>query len=234
MPPRPSRNLDRALLAAGRELFPSRGCSGLSVREVADAAGVNLGMFHYHFKSREAFLRALLQSVYEDLYAELSARATQRPAPGADLRAIDLLRRALQFMGRFVRGNRPLLARVLIDALGKDPIATEFLRMNAPRHLGLMLGLIQAAQKEGAVRADVPAPQLLGFCAGSLAMPIFFGGAVLEGEGVGAEAARMIESALLTDAALDQRIELALGAISSPKPQPAARKARRRIDKARS
>ena len=63
MPPRPSRNLDRALLAAGRELFPSRGCPGLTVREVAEAAGVNLGMFHYHFKSREAFLRALLQSV---------------------------------------------------------------------------------------------------------------------------------------------------------------------------
>ena len=71
--PRPSRNLDRALLAAGRELFPARGCAGLSVREVADAAGVNLGMFHYHFKSREAFLRALLQSVYEDLSSELVA-----------------------------------------------------------------------------------------------------------------------------------------------------------------
>ena len=40
MPPRPSRNLDRALLAAGQELFPSRGCAGLTVREVADAAGV--------------------------------------------------------------------------------------------------------------------------------------------------------------------------------------------------
>jgi AcrR family transcriptional regulator len=228
MPPRPSRNLDRALLVAGRELFPARGCAGLTVREVADAAGVNLGMFHYHFKSREAFLRALLQSVYEDLFSELSVRATQRMDVSHDARAIDLLRGALQFMGRFVRGNRPLLARVLIDALSKDPIATEFLGTNAPRHLGLLLGLVQAAQKEGSVRAEVPAPQLLGFCAGSLAMPIFFGGAVIEGGAASAAATRMIEQALLTDAALDQRIELAIAAISNPQAKPAAPNVRAR------
>ena len=231
MPPRPSRNLDRALLAAGRELFPARGCAGLTVREVADAAGVNLGMFHYHFKSREAFLRALLQSVYEDLYAELSARATQRPAAGGG--AIDYLRAALQFMGRFVRANRALLTRVLVDALGHDPIASEFLERNMPRHLGLMLALVQAAQKEGSVRADIPAPQLLGFCAGSLAMPILFGGAILERRAAGAAVLQLVESALLSDAALDQRIELALGAISPPV-QPATRPARARKPRSRS
>ena len=231
--PRPSRNLDRALLAAGRELFPARGCAGLSVREVADAAGVNLGMFHYHFKSREAFLRALLQSVYEDLYSELVARASQIPAGARDARAIDFLRAALQFMGRFVRANRPLLTRVLIDALGKDPIATDFLDRNMPRHLGIVLGLLQAAQKEGSVRADIPAPQLLGFCAGSLAMPILFGGAILERGAASAPVAQLIESALLSDPALDQRVELAIAAISTPQPQAAARKARARGNKAR-
>jgi AcrR family transcriptional regulator len=228
MPPRPSRNLDRALLVAGRELFPARGCAGLTVREVADAAGVNLGMFHYHFKTREAFLRALLQSVYEDLYAELSARSLQRqPAAGADPAAIYFLRSALQFMGRFVRSNRPLLTRVLIDALGNDPIATEFLDRNMPRHLGLLLSLIQAAQKAGAVRSDIPAPQLLGFCAGSLAMPILFGGAVLERGAAGAAVSQLIETALLSDAALDQRIELALAAITQPAAPARASRARK-------
>jgi AcrR family transcriptional regulator len=231
MPPRPSRNLDRALLAAGQELFPARGCAGLTVREVADAAGVNLGMFHYHFKSREAFLRALLQSVYEDLFAELSARASQLPAGVREARALDLLRAALQFMGRFVRANRPLLTRVLVDALGKDPIATEFLDRNMPRHLGLMLGLMQAAQKEGTVRSDIPAANLMGFCAGSLAMPILFGGAVLERGAIAESSAKLIEGALLSDAALDQRIELALAAISNP--ESAAPKARARKPKAR-
>jgi AcrR family transcriptional regulator len=231
MPPRPSRNLDRALLIAGRELFPARGCAGLTVREVADAAGVNLGMFHYHFKSREAFLRALLQSVYEDLFSQLSARATQTPAGSKQARALDFLRAALQFMGRFVRANRPLLTRVLVDALGKDPIATEFMDRNMPRHLGLMLALVQQAQKEGSVRADIAAPNLMGFCAGSLAMPILFGGAVVERGAATDATARLIEGALLSDEALDQRIELALCAIAPTQHPPRKPPARATKDK---
>src|SRR5437868_1986960 len=149
MPPRPSRNLDRALLAAGRALFPTRGCSTLSIREVADAAGVNLGMFHYHFKSREAYLRALLQTMYDEMYSQLSFQADDKLGP------MEALRGALRFMGRFVRANRPFLARVLGDALCGDPIATEFMRANFPRHLGLILGLIELAQSKGLDRKSV-------------------------------------------------------------------------------
>ena len=104
--PRPSRNLDRALLAAGRALLPQRGCAGLSVREVAEAAGVNLGMFHYHFKSREAFLRALLQTMYEEMFSQLTFQGSAGWGPRDNLRA------ALRFLGRFLRANRPILARV--------------------------------------------------------------------------------------------------------------------------
>ena len=213
MPPRPSRNLDRALLAAGRELLPHRGCAGLSVREVADAAGVNLGMFHYHFKSREAYLRALLQSMYEEMYSQLSFQADEKLGP------LEALRSALRFMGRFVRTNRPFLARVLGDALCGDPIAVEFMRANFPRHLGLILGLIELGQSKGLLK-PMPAPQAMGICAGSLAMPILVGGAVADSGALGPAGTKMITEALLSDAALDQRIDLALAAISTPTAPP--------------
>jgi hypothetical protein len=92
---------------------------------------------------------------------------------------------------------------------------------------------VQAAQQEGSVRADIPAPNLLGFCAGSLAMPILFGGAVLERGAAGAQAAHLIEAALLSDAALDQRIELALSAISLSPSRTSTRKPRKRGTKAK-
>lgn len=209
MPPRPSRNLDRALLAAGRALLPERGCSGLSIREVAEAANVNLGMFHYHFKTREAFLRTLLQSMYEEMFSQL---AVQRDASWG---AVENLRAALRFMGRFVRSNRPMLARVLADALCGDPIAREFLRLNMPRHLGHMRALIELGQQEGVLKR-MPVPQALGFCAGSLAMPIIFGGAVAESGTLGKAGTNLITEALLSDAAIDERIEMALAAISIP------------------
>jgi AcrR family transcriptional regulator len=204
--PRPSRNLDKALLAAGRALLPHRGCAGLSVREVAEAAGVNLGMFHYHFKTRDAFLRELLQSMYDEMFSQLQVQRDDAWT------AVENLRQALRFLGRFLRANRPTLSRVLADALCGDPIALDFLRRNAPRHLGHLWALIQVGQKEGALAPLAPA-QALGFCAGSLAMPIIFGGAAAESADLPKALARSLEKDLLSDAAIDQRIELALAAI---------------------
>ena len=213
-PPRPSRNLDRALLAAGRELLPHRGCAGLTVREVTEAAGVNLGMFHYHFKSRESFMRAVLQSMYDEMFTQLMQRAVPLPDAGESPGAIELLRVSLRFMGRFVRANRPLLVRVLADAMCGDPIASEFLGKNMPRHLGVMHSLVEAGRKDGSLK-DLPTPQLLGFCAGSLAMPILFGGAVVDSRALPDAQSKALADALLTDEALDQRIELALAAVAN-------------------
>jgi AcrR family transcriptional regulator len=220
--PRPSRNLDQALLAAGRQLFPARGCGGMSVREVADAAGVNLGMFHYHFKSRDVFLRALMQQTYEEMFARLSIEVAR------DEGAVENLRRALAAIARFVRDHRPFLGRVLADALSGEKCARDFLRDNLPRHLGILASLIEAGQKDGSFK-PIPAPQLLGTCVGALAMPILFGGALLDSGALAAPMGKMIDTTLLSDDALDQRIELVLAAISTGAKAPtAARPARKK------
>ena len=212
MPPRPSRNLDRALLAAGRELFPQRGCAGLSVREVAEAAGVNLGMFHYHFKTREAFLRVLLQGVYDEMYGQL-ALAAARPGPGDD--PIEHLRDALRFLGRFLHAHRRMLARVIADALSGEAVAIEFIRANFPRHVGMVHGLLALAEQAGRLK-PLPLPQAIAMCAGSVVAPILFGGAALESGAIPAPQARALEAALLSDAALDQRIDTIIDAITVP------------------
>ena len=218
--PRPSRNLDRALLAAGRALLPRRGCAALSVREVADAAGVNLGMFHYHFKTRDVFLRELLQSMYEEMFSQLTERRYDLESP------VESLRAALRFLGRFLRANRPMIARVMADALCGDAIAIEFLQKNMPRHLGYMRGLVELAQEKGLL-APMPVAQALGFCAGSLAMPIIFGGAVAESGALPKPMARALEKELLSDAAIDARIELALAAIGAAPEAKTTRKKKR-------
>ena len=207
--PRPSRNLDQALLAAGRELFPHRGCAGLSVREVAEIAGVNLGMFHYHFKSRDAFLRALMQQAYERMFTTLTFEAARL----ADTRST--LRYTLRAIARFVRDNRAFLARVLADALSGEACARDFLRDNLPRHLGVLSALIVQGQREGSF-AQMPLPQALGMCAGSLAMPIFAAGAMIDSRMLAPATATMLEATLLGNEAIDQRIELALRAIEAP------------------
>src|SRR5690349_6732975 len=103
---RPSRNVDVALLDAGRALFPDSGIAGLSVRKVTERAGVNLGMFHYRCKTKDAFVRALLQRLYDGMFAELELAAA------GDARPVEALRAAANVLARFVRDNRLLLRRL--------------------------------------------------------------------------------------------------------------------------
>ena len=210
--PRPSRNLDRALIAAGRALLPEVGCSALTIRQVAEAAGVNIGMFHYHFKTREAFLRAVMQATYEEMFA----RFTLAVGDPRDTRPEEHLRASFRVLGRFLRDNRKFMARVLADALAGEAVARDFLKDNLPRHGRVLLGLLALGQASGALR-KMAVPQALGFCAGSIAMPILAGGAIVESGTLPKAAARALSKALLTDAAIDQRIDLALTALAAPR-----------------
>lgn len=206
--PRPSRHLDRALLAAGRELLPVHGCSGLTIRQVAEAAGVNIGMFHYHFRTRDAFLRAVMQTTYEQMFARLSVVAA------GEFTAQALLGNALRVLGRFVLDNRALIARILADALGGQPVAQAFLRENLPRHMSVILGLITAGQASGELRPVAPA-QALGFCAGALAMPVLAAGTLIDSGELGAVLARNLQRDVLSEKALDERVDLALAALAA-------------------
>lgn len=210
--PRPSRNLDRALLAAGRMLLPQMGCAGLTIRAVADAAGVNIGMFHYHFRTREAFLRAVLQQAYEEMYARLTFVITHP----RELNALESLRHSLRVLGRFLRDNRTFIARVVADALAGDEIAREFMKQNMPRHLGLLAQLVKLGQREKLVR-KLPVAQAVGICAGALAAPILFGGAIVESGALTRRDSNRLAADLLSDAAIDARIDIAIAAIGLAK-----------------
>ena len=195
--PRPSQNVDQLLIDAGLELLPETGCAGLSVRKLTEHAGVNLGMFHYHFRNKDNFVRTLLQRTYESMFAALSLTVEPQRAP------LDNLRAALTVLARFGRQHRRLLLR----------IAADFLRNNLPRHLAVLLRLLEQAQRQGLLQ-PLPLPQLVAFLAGAVGAPVLLGTA-LELH-AGAETAALIERHVLSDAAIAQRIELALRALSTP------------------
>jgi AcrR family transcriptional regulator len=208
---RPSRNLDRALLAAGRELFPAFGCAGLTIRQVADAAGVNIGMFHYHFGSREAFLRALLQQVYEEMFVTLTLES------GRELEPVAAIRSAFRVIGRFVRENRRVIIRVMADAISGEVVARDFLRENMPRHFGVIVMLIAEGQRRGVIRAMAP-QQALAFCAGAIGSPLLLGGAMVDSGALPRAASRALAGALLSESAVEERIELAIAALTISRP----------------
>src|SRR5215213_12004080 len=107
---RPGKNIEQLLLQSGRELYEERGGERLSVRALTEHAGVNLGMFHYHFKTKDVFLRRLLDEMYEEMFVQLSGRLQQDGPP------LHRLREALFFLACFVRDHRKTLGRVIADA----------------------------------------------------------------------------------------------------------------------
>jgi len=206
---RPSKNLDVALLQAGRELFPRVGCAGLSVRAVAEQAGANLGMFHYHFKTKENFLRTLLQQAYEEMFDGLT-HAISHEGP-----AIDRLRDALIVVGGMLREHRKLFARVWMDAVSGEPVAMEFLSGNAPRHVGLLLALLQQAQAEGELR-EMPAIQRFFTLMGAVLLPILFASGLVD-VAIDAPAFRQqFDEQVMSDEAIAQRVDLVLDMLRRP------------------
>lgn len=67
-----------SIIAAARDLFSSKGYAGVGVREIAAQAGVNHGLVHRHFGSKEEVLRAVLQGMFSDIGT--LARAKLDPA----------------------------------------------------------------------------------------------------------------------------------------------------------
>src|SRR4051812_47172542 len=96
-----------ALVEAGGELFASRGPARVSVREVAERAGVNHGLVHHYFGSKDGLLAAVLDQLASAATEEMIASERRRST--AALYAAD---------GPSARHGR-IVAHVILE--GRDP-----------------------------------------------------------------------------------------------------------------
>ncbi|MDT8998128.1 TetR family transcriptional regulator [Paucibacter sp. APW11] len=205
--PRPSQAQDKALLEAGQRLYIELGCAGLSVRRLAEAAGVNPAMVHYHFGSKAGFLRSLLQQYYEQMFASLSGEAASQGS------ALQRLRACLAALAGFVSQHRQLIGRLWADAQAGETVALEFMRANAPRHLGLLMELISEAQAAGELRA-APLLSTFAYLIGAVVAPLLLAGGALRLGVAPAPLSGLIEAQVLSGEAIAARIELALAALA--------------------
>lgn len=165
-------------------------------------------MFHYHFRNKDTFLRTLLQTTYDEMFARLQPVAAAEPQS-----VTENLRRALNIIARFVRDNRRLVLRLLTDALSGERLAADFLRANMPRHIAVVAGLMDKARRQGGLVAIAP-EQMIGFTIGAIGMPIIVGAASEAGQLPSLPALAHFAAETLSDEAIAQRIDLALVALS--------------------
>jgi AcrR family transcriptional regulator len=160
--PRPSTR--EALLAAGYGVVVTDGFGALTVRKVAAAAGANLGSFVYHFGTRDAFVRAVIETWYAPLLSRVTFAADSAGRP------IERLRRAILQLVDFATQQDVFLARLLMAAAAGEVPARDFLGSLAGRHPRLLIRLVRAAQVDGTLVREDPI-QVLMFIMASVGLP---------------------------------------------------------------
>jgi TetR/AcrR family transcriptional regulator, repressor for neighboring sulfatase len=131
---RPEETSREALLRAATALFAERGPAAVSTREIAAAAGVNNGLIHRHFTTKDTLLREALAR----LAADIAAAEDTADTDGAKLlRFLDATAERASYW--------KLLARCILD--GKSP---EELQGDFPT-VRRIVGLLEHLQAAGAV-----------------------------------------------------------------------------------
>lgn len=130
------------------QLFTEQGYEATSLRQIADALGINKASLYYHFPSKEAILHAAFEQRGAEA-AELLEWFEQQARTPALVRAT-VLRWVDSFSEeklqgiRFLRGN-PFIGRILGNAEG-DRIGDALERLS-----GLLAGLLPDSSPEKAV-----------------------------------------------------------------------------------
>ena len=128
-----SLHTDKKLLNAGVTLARRKGLSGFTVRELCAKSKVNLGMFHYYFKTKQRFDREVLRLIYEQMMQDIRIETSPLASARKNTESI------LKSIYSFVRKNRVLISALAADVLGGDKNTLQFIVKHFTEHVSLLL-----------------------------------------------------------------------------------------------
>lgn len=202
---RPASGTDKKLKAAGKILLREKGITGLAVREVCRRAGVNTGMFHYYFGSREEFLRAVLKEMYAEFMVHFKAGVSSAGSPREKLKS------ALMEVGRFARAMRYTAPALLADLAYANREAFSFISGNFTEHAS-QIALLAAECRPRTALKEHSVPYIVAALVPVMVFPVIMGG-IMERNGVkamgGVKMGELLEE-FLSDEGIADRAEIAL------------------------
>lgn len=167
---------EQSLVAAAASLFEELGPIAVSVRMIAERAGVNHGLVHHYFGSKAGLVKAVLERLADESAAAIRERGVEAVIDPSD----DRVRRHVRVLTRVVlddaapagyQAQFPIVA--YLSGLGRDTLglADETARLRASQVVALMVGwltlepwLLAAAgfgpEASESARADLQAAML--------------------------------------------------------------------------
>ena len=131
------------LLEAAKKVLRRNGYSGLSTRDVAEAAGVPLSQIHYHFGSKQGMVLAL----FEYLNAQLLNRQNALFADPA-LKLSEQWDRACDYLDDDIASGYVRVLQELIAASWADAALAEVVRADLKGWVDLIVDVARKAERE--------------------------------------------------------------------------------------
>ena len=139
------------LLAAATRLFAEKGFAGVSIRQLAEAAGVNSATISYYYGGKEGLYEAVLATQYERLLEKFEAIA--------DLKAPveEKIRQYAEVIRLNHTAEQPLMARLIQGELTSPTACMEkVVRNYTSRIARIVSGIVQQGVEAGEFRQDIP------------------------------------------------------------------------------
>lgn len=156
-----ARSSRECLLVAGERLFVHRGYQAVTTRDLAQAAGVNLGMIQYHFGSKANLFLDVVRRLMKDCGGAVAARELESLPPSAAAAELALSRFVRVFLEQLLGGGPEGCHVMYREAtnegnpaeLRREIISVAVSEFTAP----VLAKLVQTLAR---IRPDVPAAAL--------------------------------------------------------------------------
>ena len=143
-------DLKNALIKAGVEILAKEGVDGLSLRKVAQKAGVSHSAPYSHFPDKQSLIAAISTEGFNQLYSELQAVAEQyKDNPKRQL--VD----GVQAYVQFAMNNVDTFKIMFSGILEKEKEYPSFVEVSR-KTFELVVGIVRACQDAGVLRSTSP------------------------------------------------------------------------------
>ncbi|WP_346353274.1 TetR/AcrR family transcriptional regulator [Azotosporobacter soli] len=142
------QNTVSKILAAATLLFAQKGFSGVSVKEIAEAAGVNIASISYHFGGKEKLYVEVLDRQFEVIYRLMQLMDDMK------LTAIEAIRQFANF-SRQVYEECPCFNRLMLsENVNPNLFYAEQMAEHAQKFRKHMWEILKRGVADGELRAD--------------------------------------------------------------------------------
>jgi len=152
------------LLDSAEMLFSRKGFDGTSVRDIAEAAGINTAMISYYFGSKEKLM--------EEIFERKSLNIREKVDSLLKDDSLDPFQKMYSLVDEYIEGilQRKVFHRILLceQIINQNPIIIQLMEKMKARNSEYINDLIRLGQKKGLFKKNIDIPMMTNTLIGTI------------------------------------------------------------------